>query len=326
MIVPQFWAEGRIQEPVAGKQLTVRRYGWSDESPLAAQAHADQRTREAFDRIASGEKLDRRERKLAYNGANGVPIREEIIERQGDAVITRNSYGARCLNTPDVLFVDIDFDEPLRGSLFLFALFPALIAGVVGGWAARTWLGGLIAFFVVFAVAYTIGRRKKRGEPTDNPTPEKQAAERIGRFLHQHPDWHLRIYRTPAGFRVLAMHDVFSPNDAVVADCFQLMGVDKVYARMCRNQNCFRARLSAKPWRIGISEPMRPRPGVWPVSPDRLPQRNAWVTRYEKAAEGHAACQYLESVGNTARLHPSAQAVQELHDERTRANSGFPLA
>ena len=117
MIVPQYWAEGRIQERVDGKQITVRRYGWSDDSPLAAQAHADQRTREAFDRSPSGETLERRERKVAYNGADGMPIREEIVERQGDTVITRNSYGARCLNTPDVLFVDIDFDEPAHPGL-----------------------------------------------------------------------------------------------------------------------------------------------------------------------------------------------------------------
>ena len=327
MIVPQFWAESRIQERVAGNQITVRRYGWSDESPVAAQAHADQRTRDAFDRIAhKGEDLERRERKLAYNGAEGVPIREEIVERQGDAVVTRNGYGARCLNTPDVLFVDIDFEEPLRGSVFGFALVPALIAGVVGGWAARTWLGGLIAGLIVFAVAWFIGQRKKRGEPSGNPSPEKRAAERIARFVHQHPDWHLRVYRTPAGFRLLAMHDVFNPSDTAVADCFHALGVDKVYARMCRNQNCFRARVSAKPWRIGIGDHIRPRPGVWPVSPDKLPVRDAWISRYEKAAEGHAACQYLESVGNGAKVHPKAQAVQELHDERTRALSGLPIA
>ena len=327
MIVPQFWAEGRVQERVAGKQITVRRFGWSDESPVAAQAHADQRTREAFDRIAhKGEQLERRERKMPYNGAEGVPIREEIVERQGDAVITRNTYGARCLNTPDVLFVYIDFEEPLRGSVFGFALVPALIAGVVGGWAARTWLGGLIAGIVVFAVAWVVGQRKKRGEHSGNPAPEKRAAERIARFMQQHPDWHLRIYRTPAGFRLLAMHDVFNAADAAVADCFQALGVDKVYARMCRNQNCFRARVSAKPWRIGIGDHMRPRPGVWPVSPDKLPARDAWIARYEKAAQGHAACQYLESVGNAAKVHPSALAVQELHDERTRALSGLPIA
>jgi hypothetical protein len=326
MIVPQFWAEGRIQERIAGKQITVRRHGWSDESPLAAQAHADQRTREAFERIAQGETLERREPKRAYNGAAGVPIREEIVERQGDTVVTRNTYGARCLNTPDVLFVDIDFEEPLRGSLFLFAFMPALIAGVVGGWAARTWLGGLIAFFVVFAVAWVVGQRKKRGDPSGNPIPEKQAAERIGRFMHQHPEWHLRVYRTPAGYRLLAMHDVFNPADVGVADCFHALGVDKVYARMCRNQNCFRARLSAKPWRIGIDEHVRPRRGVWPVSPDRLAERDAWIARYEKAADGHAACQYLESVGKLENVHPSAKAVQELHDERSRALSGLPIA
>jgi hypothetical protein len=84
--------------------------------------------------------------------------------------------------------------------------------------------------------------------------------------------------------------------------------------------------LSAKPWRIGIGEHMRPQPGVWPVSPEKLPVRDAWIAQYEKAAEGHAACQYLESVGNTGRVHPNAQAVQELHDERTRALSGLPIA
>jgi len=62
------------------------------------------------------------------------------------------------------------------------------------------------------------------------------------------------------------------------------------------------------------------------VSPEKLPVRDAWIARYEKAAEGHAACQYLESVGNTERVHPNALAVQELHDERTRAHSGLPLA
>ena len=112
MIVPAYWAEGRLQLRVEGRQMTVRRFGWSDESQAAAQAHADERTREAFGRIAAGEALERRERKVGYNGARGLPIREEIVERHGDAVVTRNSYGARCLNTPDVLFVDVDFDPP----------------------------------------------------------------------------------------------------------------------------------------------------------------------------------------------------------------------
>ena len=44
-----------------------------------------------------------REPRMPYNGAAGVPIREEIVGRHGETVITRNSYGARCLNMPNVL-------------------------------------------------------------------------------------------------------------------------------------------------------------------------------------------------------------------------------
>jgi len=329
VIVPQFWAEGRIQERVGSQQFTVRRFGWSDDSPLAAQAHADQRTREAFDRIVvGGEKLERRERKLAYNGANGMPIREEIVERQGDTVVTRNGYGARCLNTPDVLFVDVDFEGPgSRGSARgLTVIGAAFIGALVAGYATRSAMAGVAAFMLV--AAFGFWRAHKEGLPAveDKSDPLAGARARVERFIHQHPDWHLRLYRTPAGLRVLAMHDVFAPSDAAVTDVFQTLGADKVYARMCRNQNCFRARLSAKPWRVGIGEHLKPQPGVWPVSPDRLPARDAWVARYEKAAEGYAACQYLGSVGNTLKVHMNALVVQDLHDECTRANSGLPLA
>ncbi|RIX84757.1 hypothetical protein [Acidovorax cavernicola] len=326
MIVPKFWAEGRIQERVAGDQVTVRRFGWSDDSPLAAQAHADQRTREAFDRVVRGEKLERREPKRAYNGADGVPIREEIVERQGDSVITRNGYGARCLNTPDVLFVDVDFEEGPNGSPLFSVIGAALIGAIVAAYAVKSWIAVLVTFVAVLAFGLwriRVDKVKVAPAPKD---PLQAVRGRIERFIHQHPDWHLRLYRTPAGLRVLAMHDVFAPSDPAVVDAFQVLGADKVYARMCRNQNCFRARLSAKPWRVGIGEHLRPRPGVWPVSPDRLPARDAWVARYESAAKGYAACEYLESVGNTMKVHLNALAVQELHDERAGATSGFPLA
>ena len=122
MIVPQYWAESRVQVRREGRQVTVRRFGWSDISPQDAQAQADTRAQEALERILSGENLRRREPKLAYNGAEGVPIREEIVSRQGETVITRNVYGALCLNTPNVLFADIDlqYDPSCRLTLFTF--------------------------------------------------------------------------------------------------------------------------------------------------------------------------------------------------------------
>ena len=43
MIVPSYWAEGRVRERTRERQVTVRRWGWSDEGPDQAQTHADSR-------------------------------------------------------------------------------------------------------------------------------------------------------------------------------------------------------------------------------------------------------------------------------------------
>lgn len=111
MIVPQYWAESRQQHQGKGRKITVRRFGWSDTDQTEAQANADVRAKEALQRLISGEKLSLRDPKIPYNGAVGIPIREEIVSRLGDTIITRNSYGALCLNTPDVFFADIDFQQ-----------------------------------------------------------------------------------------------------------------------------------------------------------------------------------------------------------------------
>ena len=52
MIVPEFWAEARIQQRIDERQITVRRFGWSDASQEEAQANAEVRVGEAFKKIA----------------------------------------------------------------------------------------------------------------------------------------------------------------------------------------------------------------------------------------------------------------------------------
>ena len=79
MIVPDHWAEARKQHRSSGRQVTVRRYGWSTVSEADALAMAETRADEALRRILTGEKVNRREPKVAYNGASGVPIREEVL-------------------------------------------------------------------------------------------------------------------------------------------------------------------------------------------------------------------------------------------------------
>ncbi|MFG6485081.1 hypothetical protein ACG04R_00280 [Roseateles sp. BYS78W] len=315
MIVPDHWAEARTTVRVKGRDMTLRRFGWSDASAADAQAQAELRVAEAAQRAARGENVPRRELKLTYNGAQGLPIREEVLARHGTAVITRNTYGARCLNVPDLLIADVDFStrppavqraglQLLLVCVSLGVLF-SLGVGVIGVIAA---IGSyLLGSVVTHGLA---GRR------TDES--EGRARGRIDAFLANRTDWRVRLYRTPAGLRLIETHARFAASGPQTQDFFKAIGADPLYARMCLNQHCFRARLSAKPWRIGIADHLKPRPGVWPVRPERLPAREAWVRRYEREAEAYAACRYVQTLGGGAD-DPDLLALVALHDAESKA-------
>ncbi len=296
-----------------------------DVSQDEAQALALARAKEAFQRVASGEALDRRESKMAYNGADGVPIREEILRREGETIITRNSYGAQCLNTPDVLFADVDFtgSAAVWMTCAILLLFLAIAIGI--GWSRDSVKAGLFAAAAALVLAPKVARVLHHAQDRASGGAEKRARKRIAAFAAAHPDWRLRLYRTPAGFRVLAMHRTFDPAEPAVAEFFSALGTDPVYVRMCANQHCFRTRVSPKPWRIGIADHLRPRPGVWPVAPERMPLRQRWVEEYERKATGYASCHFVEELGN-GTVHPAPAAVQRLHDALSRADSTLPLA
>ncbi len=327
MIVPQFWAEARLHRPRAEGQgqITVRRFGWSDTSQADAEQMAQQRVAEAFRLALDGGKIPRRELKLAYNGAAGLPIREEILARDGDSVITRNSYGAHCLNTPDVLFADIDFNREV-GCGLIFGHFASLFAIVVI-FSLKYHSRALFVFGTLAALVLApfLAKLTHRITLALGPDPEQTIRQRLATFLRQHGDWHVRLYRSPAGFRALAMHRTFDPHAPEVADFFNALAVDRTYALMCKNQRCFRARVSPKPWRIGIGGHMKPRPGIWPVRAEALPQRSAWIEKYEAASTGFASCKFLDALGSRT-IDPKAEAVRDLHDRLAKATSNLPIA
>ncbi len=325
MIVPQYWAESRIQDRHNRRQVTVRRWGWSDEGPRQAQAHADGRARDALRRILDGGDLPRREPRVPYNGAEGVPIREEIVSRHGETVVTRNGYGALCINTPDVLFADIDFGAPSFSwkPLLLSALAAGLGAAILAsgkrvGWGLAAFVGALVLLPLASRLLRRIRVALAGGE-------EAYAVARIERFVNARSGWKVRIYRTPVGVRALALHRRFDPASPEALEFFRDLGSDPLYVRMCLRQHCFRARVSPKPWRIGVGGHLRPRPGVWPVRPERKPERDRWIAAYEEAARGYASCRFLKEVGWGA-ADSGAEAVRVLHDDLSRALGLLPLA
>lgn len=325
MIVPQFWAEARAQHRERGRQITIRRFGWSDESEAQAQSMAEQRAAQALQRALAGEKLPRREPKVPYNGAQGVPIREEIVARQGDVIITRNAYGARCLNTPDVLFADVDFDE--RRSMVVGAILSMAltIVAMAIGWHRGSFLIGLGGVVLAIILGQLIGVLLHLARVRIAGGAPQITRTRIERFMSTHPAWGLRLYRTPNGWRALVTHRTFAPDDPEVAAFFQAIGADPLYVRMCRNQQCFRARVSAKPWRIGIATHLKPRPGVWPVRPEAMAKRNAWIAHYERETLRYAACAFVAALGNP-RVDAKVVAVSTLHDRSCNSMAaGLPL-
>jgi hypothetical protein len=323
MIVPDFWAEGRVQQQVRSRQVTVRRFGWSDTSQADAQAAADARAAEAMARVVAGEDVRRRDHKRSYNGAEGLPIREEVLERHGNAVITRNVYGARCINVPDVLFADIDFETARPALPSVLRVVAVVVAAAIGGYVAA-WIGAAIGAVAAFAIA-SMFVRSTAAAGGKEAAAEIAARARIDRFVAAHPDWNLALYRTPAGFRLLALHRRFDPNEAAVKACFTALGVDRIYARMCENQHCFRARLSAKPWRIGMTGHLKPRPGIWPIRAEELPRRIEWVAEYERRAAAYAACRFVAQLGK-GRIDHDADRIRVLHDRMSRATEDLPLA
>lgn len=336
MLVPEHWAESRVQRRVDGRTITVRRFGWSDHSEAAAAELAETRAAEAVGRIASGEPLSRRERKASY-GIEGLPIREEVVARQGELVITRNRYGARCLNTENVLFADVDFD---RSASCLLGCFVWLLL-IQGLWLIPDFVQAVdvlsdrkikaIAGYLLLAVLVTgipalvLAGRLHRLWLHVRGGPERRAMRRIEGFCRRNPHWSLRVYRTPNGLRLLGMHARMRADDPEVKEAFAAFRTDPNYARMCKLQDCFRARLSAKPWNIGVDHRITPKPGVWPIAEERLPARNRWIDDYERKAQRYAACRYVTTLGN-GRTDDACRRVRDLHDRECGATSGKDLA
>ncbi len=323
MIVPTFWAEAKLKARVGKRQTTLRRFGWSDVSQEEAQAKAEARAQEALSRITSGEKLPRHEPRMPYNGADGIPIREEILSRHGETVITRNGYGAHCLNTPDVLFADVDFEE--KTSLEQTYLAGAIlgIATIFCGGIFEQWGIGVICGILIAVLWCTIGILLQKARRRANGTPEQQAQKRIAQFVQDHPTWHLRVYRTPAGFRLLAMHQTFDPVENAVTKFFTALNTDPIYVRMCQKQNCFRARVSPKFWRVGIKKHL---PGKWPTKSEHVADRAAWIKSYEEASRHFASCSFVEALGSITRVDAKAKTIQLLHDQLCGASTGRPIA
>ena len=288
MKIPNFWAKATAEGTTAGgKALAFSCWRSSDTSEADAHQSALSAATRILDALLRGQNLDR------YSYGRG-PLREEVLNKvcdgRGDpiAVITRNSYGSLILNAERVMFVDIDFPP------------------VATGEATRHFFARLL------------GRAKTSPESER----EEKARRDIERFAVENAAWGFRLYRTFAGLRAIVTQDVFDPKGSIALETLQRLGSDPLYIRLCKVQECFRARLTPKPWRCGhCASTLR-----YPIDDPGLAGRfEQWKVTYDARQRDYATCRFLGQVGN-GDVHPEAGQVIELHDFATRCNEPLPLA
>jgi hypothetical protein len=249
-----------------------------------------------------------------------------ILYRQGNEVITRNSYGAKCLNTPDVLIADVDTTNQATLRLTLALAVLLFFAVCFTSWQLDHVRAGIILGLAAALFANLLANNLLKIYQTLAGGPLELLRKKLNKFFSQNPTWNIRLYRTPAGFRLIVTQQNFHPSDAQVHNFFTRIGADPLYTKMCQRQACFRARLSAKPWRIGLNNRLKPRPGVWPVAQERLAERRRWIEHYDRQAVNFAACCFIASMGSGVVTEPIA-AVIKLHDVESKALvDGLPLA
>ena len=283
MRIPPYWSKQQFSGAShRGRPQTFAAWGWSFTSLAEAESDALARARRIFDLVTRGE----RPADYEYHDR---PIREERLKEIGEggepiAVVTRNRYGALVLNTRRVLFADVDFPRPPRPSLL-----------------------GLF----------------KRGK--DGAQREAIIADTIRgveAWAARNPRRAFRLYRTHAGLRLLFTDKLYVPNSDEATAMLTELGSDRMYIRMTQKQECFRARLTAKPWRCGCRRP--PAGFPWPNQQAEADFR-AWEREYTRIDAGYRTCEFLRQFG-TASGNPEIATVQTAHDRGTRIDSAAPLA
>lgn len=287
MKIPKYWArtlyEGKDQ---TGKEHKFVASGWSFASIQEAQSQASARAKRMFELITTGRKPERYE----YHDR---PIREERLREIHDrdtqiAVITRNRYGALVLNCTNVLFADVDFPHPEP-------------------------LGFFDRILLMFS--------RKRREAARTTTVGFKIKE-VEEWAARNPDHSFRLYRTKEGLRLLFTDRLYSPTGDETARILSELKTDPMYVTLTRKQECFRARLTSKPWRCGISNP--PNSFPW-EGPEGEAEYRKWEDAYSLRDAGFKVCELIREFGFPADIE-SLKTIVDIHDRETRINATAELA
>jgi hypothetical protein len=143
--------------------------------------------------------------------------------------------------------------------------------------------------------------------------------EFVGRRLKK-PDLNgfgIRVYETHSGIRLILEGKAMDPRSKDSKNLLRSFHADRLYSALCRKQNCYRARLTPKPYRIK----MKPLRLLYPYEEKDRNRIEDWIREYNSKSLSFSSCRLVQVLGSD-----SPSPVVQYHDERTRAQSTLPLA
>lgn len=128
----------------------------------------------------------------------------------------------------------------------------------------------------------------------------------------------VRVYETHSGIRLIVTGRHFDPRAAATQKILRLFNADPLYSTLCVKQNCFRARLTPKPYRIRC----RAQKVKFPRTDGNGEQAfRSWLVEYEEKRKGRSTCRLLCAIGHDVR-----DQVVSFHDAETGALTSQKLA
>ena len=306
-------------------------------------------------------------------------------------IVTRNSYGAQVANVDNIAIVDVDNDDLLQqiypndyhkqgligtlitdknkpssmklqvwGFVILFIIMASIIA-----WQSLSWLWLIGVMLLGTAFLWWQADKNEQSQLQINKQKYEAHLAELKPFMTallqkrvaSHPNEQFRLYETPAGFRLIAVHNLVLPSDDVVAEWFTYFYADDNYVRLCQVQQCFRARLTAKPWRMTEVNDNKlakkiPANNFWFTDSslddarldamdeeqyddfeqqhNEIKRRQQWIESYDEFAKNYKACRYVKSFGNPQMSNSLApKAIDEFvhwHDKACQVAKDLLMA
>ena len=284
MRIPRFWQHDTVEgTDERGHRHQAHGWGWSESSVEEAKSRANAAATRVLGWLLNEGATDEPDR---YTYGTRLPREEIVQEFSGDApaYVSRNAYGALILNTENLMFLDVDFPpRPNR----------------------QPW--GMI--------------RRLLGRP-----PESTRADTVLSVIRTTADNYrrlgIRVYRTHSGYRLMVTNERLSSDSTLAQELLRQFNSDPNYIRLCQAQQCFRARLTPKPWRCHLDVP-----------PVRFPFDDAncestyrqWEKDYSRGVNGYSTCHFVKTLGPEVILNEFSELVK-LHDRLSNIQAAARLA